>query len=89
MPAVGCTGGGRRAGDEARRAVRRALRERPARRRVRVNTIYPGPVATRIRRNAYPGESGNLHPAPAEVIAPFLYLLGPASKGVTGQAFTR
>lgn len=57
--------------------------------RVRVNTIYPGPVATRIRRNAYPGESGNLHPAPAEVIAPFLYLLGPASKGVTGQAFTR
>ena len=57
--------------------------------RIRVNTIYPGPVATRIRRNAYPGESGDMHPAPAEVIAPFLYLLGPSSKGVTGQAFSR
>jgi len=52
---------------------------------VRFNTIDPGPVRTAMRAKAYPGEDPNQNPTPDNIIATYLYLLGPDSKGVTGQ----
>ena len=34
---------------------------------------------------AYPYEDRDALPQPADVVKPFLYLLGPDSKGITGQ----
>jgi NAD(P)-dependent dehydrogenase (short-subunit alcohol dehydrogenase family) len=55
---------------------------------IRVNSIDPGPVRTGLRRLAYPGEDAATLNAPEDVVDPFLYLLGPGSKGITGQQFT-
>ncbi len=54
---------------------------------VRVNSIDPGPVATPLRALAYPGEDPASLATPQDVIVPFLYLLGPDSKGISGQQF--
>jgi len=52
---------------------------------IRVNSLDPGPVRTALRRMAYPYEDRNSLPAPADVVKPFLFLLGPDSRGITGQ----
>lgn len=53
---------------------------------IRVNTINPGATRTAMRRAAYPAEPLEAS-APAEAItAAYLWLLGPASKGVSGQS---
>jgi NAD(P)-dependent dehydrogenase (short-subunit alcohol dehydrogenase family) len=54
---------------------------------VRVNTLNPGRARTAMRRQAYPAEDLETLPQPAQLTAPYLALLGPASLGVTGQAF--
>lgn len=54
---------------------------------IRVNSIDPGPVRTTMRQRAYPGEVPESVKKAAEIINPFLYLLGPDSKGVSGQQF--
>lgn len=54
---------------------------------IRVNSVNPGPVRTAMRAQAYPGEDPATLPAPEDVLAPFLYLLGPESRGVTGRRF--
>jgi NAD(P)-dependent dehydrogenase (short-subunit alcohol dehydrogenase family) len=54
---------------------------------VRVNSVDPGPARTAMRVIAYPAENRKQLSAPADVIKPFLYLLGPDSKGITGQQF--
>jgi NAD(P)-dependent dehydrogenase (short-subunit alcohol dehydrogenase family) len=53
---------------------------------VRVNTLNPGAVRTRMRRQAYPAEDAGLLAPPEAVVNPYLWLLGPASRGVTGQS---
>ena len=53
---------------------------------VRVNAVNPGATRTRMRRQAFPAEDAALLPEPAAVINPYLWLLGPASRGVTGQS---
>lgn len=55
--------------------------------RIRVNSVNPGPVRTAMRLQAFPAEDRSKLPEPAAVVAPFLYLLGPASRGINGQAF--
>ena len=55
--------------------------------KIRVNSVNPGPVRTSMRQQAYPGEAPERNPEPTAVLGPFLYLLGPASTGVNGQAF--
>jgi len=40
-----------------------------------------------MRANAYPAEDTAKLPRPEDVLAPFLYLLGPDSRGVTGHRF--
>jgi NAD(P)-dependent dehydrogenase (short-subunit alcohol dehydrogenase family) len=54
--------------------------------RVRVNSINPGPVHTAMRRAAYPAEDPASLPMPEEVVAAYLYLLGPDGAGVHGRA---
>lgn len=53
---------------------------------VRANSVNPGATRTSMRANAYPGENPNTNPAPEEIMPVYLYLLGPDSKGVNGQA---
>ncbi|MCL4790802.1 MAG: YciK family oxidoreductase [Gammaproteobacteria bacterium] len=53
--------------------------------RIRVNCINPGACRTRMRREAYPGEDPETRPEPAALMGPYLYLIGPAAEGVTGQ----
>lgn len=55
--------------------------------RIRVNCLNPGATRTRMRRRAYPGELPESRPKPAAILAPYLYLMGPDSTGVTGQSF--
>jgi len=55
---------------------------------VRVNIINPGKVRTAMRRQAYPSEAAETLPTPESLTAPYLALLGPASRGVTGQRFS-
>jgi len=54
---------------------------------VRVNVINPGSARTAMRLQAYPAENPQTLPTPEELTGPYLALLGPASRGVTGQSF--
>jgi len=54
---------------------------------VRVNSLDPGPVTTGLRNLAYPGENPQAVASPETVVRPHLYILGPDSKGITGQQF--
>ncbi len=55
---------------------------------IRFNSIDPGPALTRMRRSAYPAEDPADLTTPEEIMGPFLYLMGPDSKDVTGQQFS-
>jgi NAD(P)-dependent dehydrogenase (short-subunit alcohol dehydrogenase family) len=52
----------------------------------RVNALNPGPVRTRMRRQAFPAEDTGRLAAPEDIVPPYLWLLGPASRGVNGQS---
>src|ERR1044071_291057 len=52
---------------------------------IRVNSINPGKVRTEMRLQAYPAEDRSTLPAPEAVVLPYLYLLGPDSRGINGQ----
>ncbi len=54
--------------------------------RIRANSLNPGPVRTRMRLQAFPGEDRSNLAEPDAVTAPYLFLLGPDSAGVNGQA---
>jgi len=54
---------------------------------VHTNCINPGPTNTHMRRSAYPGEAPTLNPDPAQIMATYLYLMGPDSTGVNGESF--
>lgn len=54
---------------------------------VRSNCINPGPVRTSMRLEAYPAEDRDQVPTPAQILAGYIFLLGPAGQGVTGQSF--
>lgn len=51
---------------------------------IRVNCINPGATATRMRALAYPAEDASTLKRPQDIVAPYLFLLGPAANGVTG-----
>ncbi|HEY4127552.1 MAG TPA: YciK family oxidoreductase [Gammaproteobacteria bacterium] len=57
------------------------------RKTLRVNSINPGPVKTEMRRLAFPAEDREKLATPESIVGTYLYLLGPESKGVTGQQF--
>jgi len=54
--------------------------------KLRVNCINPGATRTNMRLEAFPAEDRSKIKGPEEVLAPYFYLLGPDSKGVTGQS---
>ena len=54
---------------------------------VRVNALNPGRARTLMRRQAYPAEDINTLPPPEALTGPYVALLGPASRGVTGGSF--
>ncbi len=54
---------------------------------LRSNIINPGPVRTKMRRAAYPAEELEKSTPAEDILPAYLYLLGPDSKGVTGQRF--
>lgn len=53
----------------------------------RVNSLNPGATRTSMRTLAYPGENPENNPAPEDIMGTYLYLMGPDSRGVTGQQF--
>ena len=55
--------------------------------KVRVNSLNPGPTNTAMRRTAYPGERPTDNPAPEDIMASYLFLMGDDSAGITGQAY--
>ena len=54
---------------------------------IRVNSLNPGRARTMMRRQAYPAEDINTLPLPETLTGPYIALLGPASRGVTGETF--
>ena len=54
---------------------------------IRVNCINPGSTRTSMRRKAFPAEDPETLPTPESITAPYLYLLGPDSRGVSGERF--
>lgn len=54
---------------------------------VRVNALNPGPARTLMRRQAYPAEDINTLPLPETLTDPYIALLGPASRAITGGSF--
>ena len=55
--------------------------------KLRSNCINPGPTRTDLRLAAYPAEDRDKLKTPEEILAPYVYLLGPDSRGVTGESF--
>jgi NAD(P)-dependent dehydrogenase (short-subunit alcohol dehydrogenase family) len=55
--------------------------------KLRVNCINPGATRTTLRLAAYPAEDRDALRKPEEILAAYLYLLGPDSQGVTGRSF--
>ncbi len=53
---------------------------------IRCNCVNPGATRTRMRAAAYPAEDPSTLKTSEEVVGPYLYLLGPDSRGVTGQS---
>ncbi|MBF8221649.1 YciK family oxidoreductase [Halomonas sp. 328] len=54
---------------------------------VRVNSLNPGATRTQMRRSAYPAEDPDTLRTPEEIMPTYLWLMGPDSRGVTGQRF--
>ena len=54
---------------------------------LRFNCINPGGTRTAMRAKAYPNEDPLTLPIPEDIMPAYLYLIGPDSKGITGQSF--
>jgi NAD(P)-dependent dehydrogenase (short-subunit alcohol dehydrogenase family) len=70
------------ASDGLMRMLAEELDQTPA---MRVNSVNPGKVRTNMRLQAYPAEDRSRLPVAESIVAPYLFLLGPDSRGVTGQ----
>ncbi len=55
--------------------------------KLRANAINPGPTRTKMRLTAFPGEDRDKLKRPEDLLASYMFLLGPDSKGVTGESF--
>jgi NAD(P)-dependent dehydrogenase (short-subunit alcohol dehydrogenase family) len=53
---------------------------------LRSNCINPGPVRTKMRLEAYPAEDRDKLKGPEDILAAYIYLLGPESAGVSGES---
>ena len=55
--------------------------------KLRSNCINPGATRTSMRLAAFPAEDRNALKRPEEILTPYIFLLGPDSKGITGESF--
>ncbi|MBS0373512.1 MAG: YciK family oxidoreductase [Proteobacteria bacterium] len=55
--------------------------------KLRFNLVNPGATRTDMRALAYPAEDPAKSREPTQVTAPYLYLLGPDARGISGQRF--
>jgi len=55
---------------------------------IRVNSLNPGAVNTKMRRTAYPGEQPNTNPSPEALTAYWVYLLSDASQSLHGETLS-
>jgi len=55
---------------------------------IRANSIDSGPVRGRLRALTFPDEDPNSIPEAVTLMADYLYLMDPDSKGVSGQRFS-
>lgn len=53
--------------------------------KIRVNTVIPGPVNSPLRNRAFPGEDKNKLPSAASIADVFTYLFSPQSLAIHGQ----
>ncbi len=53
---------------------------------LRVNCINPGATRTNMRLAAYPAEDRDALKRPEDILASYVYLLGPDSRGITGKS---
>lgn len=53
---------------------------------LRANCINPGATRTKMRLAAYPAENRDSLKTPEQILPAYIYLLGPDSKGVSGQS---
>ncbi|GAB1265978.1 YciK family oxidoreductase [Aurantivibrio infirmus] len=54
---------------------------------IRVNSINPGAVGTKMRASAYPAEDPRTLKQPIDIMPTYLFLMGEDSVGITGQQF--
>lgn len=54
---------------------------------LRINSLNPGAVRTEMRRFAFPAEDRSQLRTPEQLLPAYLFLLGPDSRGHTGQQF--
>lgn len=54
---------------------------------LRFNSFVPGPMRTDLRAQGYAGESAKSVPTPESRLSRLLWLLGPDSRGTSGQRF--
>jgi len=54
--------------------------------KLRVNCVNPGAIRTALRLAAYPAEDRDKLKRPEDILATYIYLLGPDSKGVSGES---
>jgi NAD(P)-dependent dehydrogenase (short-subunit alcohol dehydrogenase family) len=52
---------------------------------LRINVIIPGTVDSPQRRQTHPGEARESRATPEQLMPAYLYLIGPASRGVSGR----
>ena len=53
---------------------------------IRVNCLNPGATRTKMRTAAFPAENADEVTRPEQIMPLYLYLMGPDSKGVSGQS---
>lgn len=56
---------------------------------LRANAIIPGPVDSPLRGRTHPGEVRESRCRPEDLMPAYLYLIGPASRGVSGTVVER
>jgi NAD(P)-dependent dehydrogenase (short-subunit alcohol dehydrogenase family) len=74
-----------KAGLEALMKIQAAEWEKLA--NLRTNVIIPGPVDSPSRAKTHPGELAASRRTPEKLMAAYLYLIGPDSRGVSGKIF--
>ena len=54
---------------------------------MRINVLVPGPVDSPQRQRTHPGETRQSRASAEQLMPAYLYLIGPQSRGVSGQIF--